>query len=66
MNRFNTPFGNDGFGEPSDLKCYSGFYRFDGHTYGITVWAHDIAEASQYCIAHGLTFQGEIIERIDN
>jgi len=65
MNRLETLFGNDGFGEPSDLRCFEGLYRFDGRTYGIKVYAHNEAEARQYCAEHCMTFGDEIIERID-
>ena len=65
--RLETPFGNDGFSEPRGrLKPFSALHRFDGRTFGLTVWAATSDEAIEYCFQHGLRFDGEILQRYHN
>lgn len=65
INRLETDFGDDGSADPPGrLKAFSAFHRFDGRTWGITVWARDWQDAAEYCARHNLKLDGLIIGRI--
>lgn len=66
MNRLETYFGDQGqHDEPCRLKPYSARYRFEGRTFGLTIWAVDEPDATLHCRQFGLVFDGEIVDNIE-
>ena len=65
MTRFDTPFGETGRIEPpSRLKPYAGYYKFQGRTWSIRVWAHSFKDAEEYCANHNLRLTGEVLREL--
>lgn len=70
MNRLETTFGDDGLDNSEEvcqgnLRAFSALYRFDGRTWGITIWETTTINAMKYCREHGMEYGGRIEQRID-
>lgn len=63
--RFETDFGNVEGQFTPQLKSFVAYYRFQGRTWSIRVWAKSWAEAEAHCRQHGLQLTGQLIDEIE-